>query len=285
MQLKNIYNLPESIVRAIQLDDYDYPKDIWTIPTSQLISPLRKSLLEQRHDSELVEDVSDNIWRLFGNCMHYILGKQGDGKIVEKRIGAFINDFTVTGKPDNFDPITGTLLDYKVTSVWSLIFSPEGKREWTEQMNVYVWLLRKNRYVVNLAKIIAILRDWQEREAQKNLDYPQVAIQQLDIDLWTEEVQEGFIWEKLNQRKQYQTLPDDRLPVCTEEERWKAPDVYAFKKEVDSERAVRVFKDELEADKYGLDNPKLIKEVRVGESRRCLRYCSVKNLCDFGRDL
>jgi hypothetical protein len=286
MKLTNSYQLPESIVRAIQLDDYDgNTPDPWNISTSKLIAPLRKALLEDRHDSELIEDVSDNIWRLFGNSMHYVLSKQGDTCITEKRISAFVNDFTVTGKPDNYDPKTYTLLDYKVTSAWTFVFSQkEGKREWTEQMNVYIWLLRKNGFRVDSCRIIAILRDWQEREAQKSLDYPQVAIQQIDIPIWTDYEQDEFIWNKLDERKKYKDLPDDRLPLCSDAERWKTPDTYAFVKDRFAAKAVRVFKDELEAEKFANENPKLEMIIRKGEDRRCMRYCGVAKFCSYYKE-
>lgn len=282
MRLTNLHQLPDSIVRAITQTGYDgRTNDLYNISASDLISPLRKSLLEFRHDNEIIEDVSDNIWILFGNCIHYILGKQDEESIIERRFEAFINDFTVTGKPDNYSPKTKTLIDYKVTSTYTLIYSPNGKQDWVEQMNVYVWLLRKNGYEVDECKIVAILRDWQERESELKLDYPKVAIQQIHIPIWTKEKQEKFIWDKLDQRKIHMSLPDDKLPVCTPEERWATPTTWAFLKTVDSAKATRVLKTEEEANVFAKANPELMMVVRPGEDRRCQKYCSVNQFCYY----
>ena len=74
----------------------------------------------------------------------------------------------VNGKPDLFEINQGHLMDYKYTSVWSLIYSgEEGKIEWERQLNCYAWLLRKSGYTVNKLDIVVILRDWSKYNAKK----------------------------------------------------------------------------------------------------------------------
>lgn len=282
MRYTNVFNLPETIVNAIIADDYDYPKDKFRIPANMLISPLRQMLLRKRHDHEIIEDVSDNVWRLLGQAMHYIIDKNTGDNVIKDRLEVFINDYYVTGKPDYFDPNTGTLLDYKVTSAWTLVFNPEqGKKEWSEQINVYAWLLSKLGYEVNNAKIIAILRDWNAREQQKNLDYPINSIQTIEIPLWTEDEQEKFITDKLSEINTFSPYHDDGLPVCSPEDRWQEATTWAFYKKDGDEKAYRVMKTEESAINFEKDNPKLIKKVREGSDRRCLKYCSVAKFCSY----
>ena len=60
------------------------------------------------------------------------------------------------------------LIDYKVTSVWAVIF---GKIEWERQLNCYAWLFRQKKENIGKSvgslKICAILRDWNRRDARK----------------------------------------------------------------------------------------------------------------------
>ena len=56
-----------------------------------------------------------------------------------------------------------TVLDYKCTSVWSIIY---GKKELHNQLNFYAWLVEQSKEIeVNRLQIVAVLRDWQRTNA------------------------------------------------------------------------------------------------------------------------
>ena len=282
----NHYELPDEIVKAIMNDDYDHPTDENTIPCSKLISPARINILSKRHSKEIISDISDSIWALLGTSIHYILAKQGDGIAqIEQRISIPYKGYFITGKPDSYNPQTEEIKDFKVTSVWKYVYGPrEGYREWTEQLNVYAWLLRLRGSKVAKLTITAILRDWSQREAWNNPSYPNIQIQQIDLPLWTEEEQEKFVDLRLRTIIDNNERDDNCLDVCSEAERWATATTWAVMKE-GRKSAVRVFPTEQEAkDFIGKDDKHFSVVERKGEDKRCANYCSVNKFCNYFKE-
>jgi len=285
MRYTNVHHLSKEIVSAITNDDYDHPTDDKTIPCSQLIAPPRITILRKRHEDKLVKDVSEEIWSLLGTAVHYILSKQtSDNVTIEQRLIWPINGYRVTGKPDLYNHDTETLEDYKITSVYKVIFGQkEGYKDWTEQLNVYAWLLRKNGLEVRCSSITAILRDWNLRDSKRNADYPEIQIVKIPIEIWSEKAQEEFISQKLETLKYSKDNTDEDLPLCTAEERWASPTSWAIKKD-GRKIAVRVFNSVNEAEAYLVSSKEFENhtiEVREGEDRRCANYCPVNQFCSY----
>jgi len=295
MRYTNKHYLPEEIVKCIVEDDYDGPTTSHKIiSATQLISPTKICLLKSRHSDELEEDVSDNIWRLFGKSIHYILSQQKTtDAMVEERTEVILNDVTISAKPDYYNIKERHLRDFKVTSVWSYLFATKGKKEWIEQLNVYAWVLRKQGMGVQRATITLILRDWNVRETYKNPDYPLIPIVEIDVELWPYEDQEKFIAKKLHALKHYRYTDDDGIPECTPEERWVKTTWALIKK--GAKKATKVFKTEEERDEY-IANAHWKPEVwfegsgeyniveRIGEDKRCGKYCNVNEYCHYWRE-
>jgi hypothetical protein len=218
---------------------------------------------------------------MFGTAVHKLLeDKYAHPQLSEKRISHAVNGYTITGKPDCFTH-DGVLRDYKVTSVWTFIFGQKnGKKEWEEQLNVYAWLLRKNNYHVEEILITAILRDWNKRESLNNADYPQIAVQDVKIPLWTEEKQEEFILAKLANLVDNRDREDDEVQECTAEERWASPDKWAVMKN-GGKRATRVFDNEEEAVELAAVTKEGYVQHRIGEDKRCSSYCNVNRWCHY----
>ena len=283
VRFTNHHNLPEEIVKAILADDYDKPGEN-TIPCSVLINPARISILSKRHEKEIVKDVSEEIWALLGHSVHYILSKQGESLAhIEKRVKIPFNGYFISGKPDYFNPVTGVIRDFKVTSVWKYIYGPkEGYADWENQLNVYAWLLTMEGHTITGLEVTAILRDWQKREAMNNLEYPDVQIKRIPLPLWDTKKQEEFISERLNTLIKYSEAEDKDLPVCTPSERWTLPTKWAIMKE-GRKSAVRVLDSEEEAKEHmkvnGLGLCSIVK--RPGEDRRCDSYCDVCKFCSY----
>src|SRR3990167_6004656 len=199
MRYTNNFNFPPEIVKAILADDYDPPNREKEIPCSVLICPTRQALLIQRHEEEISKDVSDNIWKMFGSSIHYILDKQkSPTTMIQERIYVSFDGYTITGKPDLYDHASHTLRDYKVTSVITYLNSlRSGKKEWEEQLNIYCWLHRMIGNFPQRAVITAILRDWNKKDFNTRLEYPEIAIQEIDIPIWSQSQQEDYIHYKL----------------------------------------------------------------------------------------
>lgn len=213
----NIHKLPSPIVRAILNDPYDAGKA--DISTTRLISPPQIETLRYRHKDEIVEDVSERIWTLLGQATHVIAERAADEKVIsEKRFFATMEGWTVSGAVDLIEGTT--LIDYKVTSVWTYIYKSRIE-EWSAQGNVNRWLAAQNG-ITNLDKMenILILRDWAKRDAGKKADYPQVQIVTQPLEVWPMEKAEAYVRERVLLHQKARASKDEDMPPCSVEDRW-----------------------------------------------------------------
>ena len=219
MKYTNDCNLPESIADAIKKNTYDVKRnDPSIISITTLINAPRVRQLTIRHWDEIIEDVSDGIWRLLGSAVHSVMERiSEDGRFVEERLTETIQGIKVTGKADLYEGTTEGIEDYKVTSVYKI---KNDVKDWETQLNAYAWLYRKAGFSVKTAHVNAILRDWRKGESKRQKDYPPFAFKKVNIPLWTIEKQEAYIGERVKIHLAAQPLEDKDLPLCTEEERW-----------------------------------------------------------------
>ena len=288
MKYTNKHNIPQEIINAVHNDNYSRGKA--TISATGLLQPPRIRLLAQEHYDKLTIDVSDEIWKLLGQSVHTILERANENSediITEQRMFATVNDWTVSGQTDSIDVKSNTLKDYKVTSVWSIVSAlNEGKVEWEQQLNIYAYLYKQNTgKTIDQLNIIAIARDWNKNQyLRSGGDYPPSPITVLNIDLWSDEEQEAFIKQRvsIHQEAEVDYLINDKLPLCTDEERWRRKDTYRVEKK-GRKTAVRVLDTQEEADEYigGHKDSKLLKVVEAkGECVRCANYCDVAEFCN-----
>jgi hypothetical protein len=246
--------------------------------------------LAQEHYDKLTIDVSDEIWKLLGQSVHTILERANENNedtITEQRMFATVKDWTVSGQTDSIDVKSKILKDYKVTSVWSIVSAlQEGKAEWEQQLNIYAYLYKQNTgKTIDQLNIIAIARDWNKNQyLRSGGDYPPSPITVLNIDLWSDEEQEAFIKQRvsIHQEAEVDYLINDKLPLCTDAERWRRKDTYRVEKK-GRKTAVRVLDTQEEADEYigGHKDSKLLKVVEAkGECVRCANYCDVAEFCN-----
>lgn len=272
--LTNKLNLPRSIVAAVTNDGYSRGKS--DISVTQLISPPFQRKL--RETVEPQEDVADRIWSLLGQSVHTVLERaypEGTtDAVVETRLFTTVEGWSVSGQMDVLE--AGTLMDFKVTSVWSR----KGKPEWEQQLNLLAALCRRQmaetgdvRFNVNRIQIIAIFRDWVQSKTLAGDDYPESQVAVIPVPLWTEEQQDAFLVERVRLHQAARPEP------CTDEERWKTNDVWALMKE-GRKSAVKLFTSEMEAnaaaDAAGSGHSVV---HRRGEYKRCANYCSVSHGC------
>lgn len=271
LKITNNANLPEPLVRAIQLDPYDASGCDYS--TTTLIKPPRIVALEKQHADEIVEDASDRIWSLMGQIGHLILERAGMGELVERRYRIKCLDKIVGGQVDLWKD--NTLLDYKFTSVWSA--SHGVKPEWERQMNINAALCFENGIPVGWAEIVAIYRDWSLGEARRHGDYPQRQVQVFPVNLWPLGNQMQYIRERIRLHEAAKEI----LPECTPLERWAKPDKWALLKK-GQKRALRLFDSEDIAESVAEDmnDEHIYIEFRPGVNVRCLDYCSVSQWCE-----
>lgn len=285
MKFTNNYNLPQSIFDAISNDQYDGPgsADLSTISVTTLISPPKIRMLRNRHSEDLTEDISENIWRLLGTSVHSVLERAtGEDRIIEERLEINVNGKRVSGKTDVYEANEKALQDYKVTSAWSIVYNPEGKKEWEEQLNCLAYLFRQAGFPVSSIRIVAILRDWSKTNAQKDQNYPQIPIVVIQMPLWLETEQLSYIKARIMAHSEVENEADDTIPECTPEERWATETTYAvFAKTNKTATRVLPTMEEATALASTLKDGRV--EVRHGEDKRCKDYCSVKNFCHYGR--
>ena len=288
MKYTNKHNIPQEIINAVHNDNYSRGKA--TISATGLLQPPRIRLLAQEHYDKLTIDVSDEIWKLLGQSVHTILERANENSedtITEQRMFATVKDWTVSGQTDSIDVKSNILKDYKITSVWSIVSAlQEGKAEWEQQLNIYAYLYKQNTgKTIDQLNIIAIARDWNKNQyLRSGGDYPPSPITVLNIDLWSDEEQEAFINQRvsIHQEAEVDYLINDKLPLCTDEERWRRKDTYRVEKK-GRKTAVRVLDTREEADEYigGHKDSKLLKVVEAkGECVRCANYCDVAEFCN-----
>jgi predicted transglutaminase-like cysteine proteinase len=294
MKITNNFGMPQPFVDFAINDKYSKGKA--DISVTSLIDSPKVRIMKNVYDDDIEVDAVDMVWALFGTAVHSVLEQSSSSKniINEERLYANHNGWIVSGALDRQEIKNDTvsIIDYKVTSVWSVIY---GKPEWEKQLNCYSWLFRKNNthnhLKIGSLKICAILRDWNRRDAERKESYPQAPIVFVDIPIWDENSIDAYISERVSLHQEAQVNYDlnSDLPLCSDQEMWKKDDAWAVKKK-GQKRALRVLDSEEDAIKYMdwhketdkayVKNTDLELEFRGGEYTRCGNYCSVADFCN-----
>lgn len=266
--------MPEPLVRAVSR----HPRENLPnqISVTELIQPPQIRGLALLHEHELSEDASDRLWALLGTLLHQALEGHAQGLsnlISEGLLSTEVLGWTVVGHYDLSELLLeGELLtDYKLTSVWSV---REGvKPEWEAQLNLYAELLRRSDRPVSRLQLVAIGRDWSQRQAKFDSQYPQQQVRVLDVPLWTQERAIEFLEQRV---RLHQEATRGTWPECSPEERWARPTQWALMKK-GQKRAVKLYESKHAAE-WALAKNQYIVE-RPGESVRCESYCAVSKHC------
>jgi hypothetical protein len=281
MKITNRHNLPDTFLSFARKDNYSKGKSDISVTT--LIDAPRVNILRQQERDKIEVDAVDMIWPLLGTAVHHML-ETSDPKgnvTMEERLFVDINGWTVSGQIDHQEEVGGMIhiSDYKVTSVWSVIY---GKEDWVRQLNCYAQLVRmaKGRDVRSV-RIVAILRDWQRREAQFKPEYPQAPVVSVDIPLWPEAEALSYMQDRVTMHQEAQAAWDTQEAVveCSDEERWTKPDTWAVVKK-GAKRATKVFDSNKGAINHALSlGVQYSVQERKGGRTRCENYCSVADFC------
>jgi hypothetical protein len=292
IRITNKFNLPEPFVAAVSSDDYQRGDAEFT--ATELIRPSRILVLSRNHDADMVEDVSDRVWAFQGQTKHVVLERVArtnpDRYLVEHRFDTVMpgTGARISGQLDLFDTQEKSLYDWKETSVWKFLLG--DTKEWEQQANINLYLMRMNGYDVKHLINIAILKDWKARKARfgREPDYPKCAVHVLPLPMWSIGQAQSYINERVEKHRREAVSP----PVCTKEERWQRDAAFAVMR-TDRKRALKLFsnRDQAEAALVQYmkasppgDTKKFYLEERNAEPVRCLDFCPVQTFCDFGTE-
>ncbi len=268
--ITNKHGLPEALVRAVQNDPYSAGASDISV-TKLIDSPQRRQLL-MNHVALIEEDVSERIWSLLGQAVHHILERAGTDTMVEERLYAEVDGWTLSGQFDRLHLASKTLSDYKVTTT----YKAKGDDNWTRQLNVLRWLAFQNGLIVDHLEIVAIFRDFRKSEVDRNPEYPQQAVKVIPVSVWPLDETEAYIRERVRLHQLAQTGMADVW--CSDEERWYTGDKWALVKP-GGKRALRVLDEKPDEVPEGL-----VLEHRPGIYRRCEQYCEVAKWCSQWQD-
>lgn len=286
MKLTNKFSLPQTFVNVLRRPTYTKGKAHLSV--TQLINSPKIVALSNKFQDELEEDVADRVWSLFGSAVHKVLEHgQDDNHIVEERIHAELDGWNISGAIDlqiKHEDGSVSIRDYKTVSVWSVM---REKPDWEQQLNIYAYLIERVKKVpVRDLGIVAIIRDWNRRDATAREGYPEAPIVELPINLWPMEQREAYVQQRIAQHSacEFALEAGEPLPKCTSEDMWERPTVYAVRKK-GNVRAKSLHETEAEAnvavEKLGRD---FEVEVRPGERTRCGSFCPVNTYCQQWRD-
>lgn len=289
MKLTNKAGLHPLVVRAIEAQMHAHPtreSEGAFASVTTLLKPPMQVVLQERHFDELEEEAEGRIWALYGSAMHHVLDIGSGDARTEERMAFCFDGEKITG---GFDAIVDGdwLSDYKLTSVWSVIYD-DRKKEWAAQINMYVYGLASIGTHIKRATIETFFRDWSAAEAKRAGDYPQRQWARIEIPIWPRERTEALLRERIRLLREARALADEDLVECTYAERWEKPTKYAVMK-CGGKRAVKLHSTAFgaeghmeqlnSADTKGKKRAWYRIEKRPGERIRCERYCSAAQVC------
>ena len=283
MIITNKHNLPSSFVEMAQ-KDYQYQPNEYRV--TSLLKGIRETILERRYESLIERDVSDMIWLLFGTAVHNILERQQEGnqEIKETRLKVDIENYVLSGQFDLYNADTKTVTDYKTCSAWKVVYG--DYKDWKKQLLIYAYMMREIGFEVNKGEVVAMMKDHSKRDAKYKADYPELPVKKITFAFTEQDFEEISAWLSVRfaEMPDLEKLPDDKLPICTPEERFNSGDKYAVMK-TGRKTAMRVLGSMEEAEAWMADNGGNYIDTRKGEDKKCLDYCSVCDFCNYYREV
>ena len=283
MIITNELNLPQAFVQMAQRDEYETANNEYRV--TSLLKGIRETELERRHSQEIKRDVSDMVWLLFGTATHSILERQkeGDREIKETRLKMEMDGIVLSGQFDLYNEEEERITDYKTASVWKIIYG--NYEDWRRQLLIYAYMLQDTGVPVKRGRVVSFLKNHNKRDAKVKAGYPKLPVQPIDFTFSERDFQEIEVWlkEKIAEVKRARELPDDRLPLCTQEERFNSGDKYAVMKK-GRKTALRVLDSQEEAEQWMASNGGDSIEIRPGEDKKCQDYCAAKEFCSYYKE-
>lgn len=220
MKYTNKHGLPEVFVRAVVNDPYDKGESDFS--ATGLAEPPRASALKEKFKGTLEVDVSSRVASIIGQGTHSIAERAARPGLdmCEKRLFAKFNvdgiDYIVSAQLDLFEIDSGVLYDWKTTKAFA--FSKKAgsgkKPEWINQLNVGAELLRRNGHSPTALYIVALLKDWNIREAGGS--HPETEVVSVNLDMWDSAKAVTYIEGRIR----LHVAAKKDLPKCSSTETW-----------------------------------------------------------------
>ena len=279
MIITNKLGLPQPFVEMAKRD-YEYKSKQYSV--TSLLRGIRETILLRRYHNDIEQDVSDMIWLLFGTAVHNVLDhqKEGEHEFKEEYLKVPIGDYTLSGRFDLYNFKDKKITDYKTCSVWKIIYG--DFEDWKQQLLIYAYMLKSIGFEVNKGEVVAIMKDHSKTQAKRKADYPQLPVKKITFEFTEQDFVEIEKWlkNKFAEITIAEQLPDDELPLCTQEERFNDGDKFAVMKK-GRKRAMRVLDSMEEAEKWKENNGGDFIEIRPGEDKKCADYCAANMFCSY----
>lgn len=286
MKISNKLGLPDPFVKAVSQKTYDNEGSWRTV--TELIGPAKISALRREHEGDIEVDASELVYTIQGETAHALLERAAksmreEGWMSELRIHHEVMGKSISGAFDLYNPRKGELIDFKVSTAWKA--KNEIPEEWTNQTNLLAHLIRQKMlnssgkpHKVESIKILLIMRDHSKLEAKRDETYPQQPVKYIDIPVWSDDK----CREYLNNRVVLHLKAEQEQALCSPEERWAKPTIWAIKK-IGSSKAIPggLYADiEKAQDALAKLGKGYLLEHRPGENVRCENYCNVSKWCE-----
>lgn len=312
MNYTNTSNIALALAVFLASDDYDYRPN--TISVTTLMKSTRQVVLSKRiNPSEAFLDISSLIPSRIGTAIHTGIEKAWASpglKSVIKQLGypefvaqnivvnptkeylaenpkaipiyqeirseMELDGFIVTGK---FDFVgEGIVQDFKTTSVYTYIYQSKVK-DYITQMSLYR-LLNPEIITKSYTIIHYVFTDWSKATAERTKGYPPSRIVAQKLELMSEEETKAFVKGKLAAIKMYKDAPEERIPLCNDEELWRKEATWKYYANPDKMgKSTKNFKTSSEAyARLAKDGAKGIVVHVPGQVIAC-NYCSAFSLC------
>jgi len=284
MKIVNRDGLPIELFNAVCHNWYGGANEVRDWSVTELINPIRVTLLQKRHDSEIEVEASQLLWAMLGSAMHIVLERGSEDKkkyLTESRFKTILNDKIISGGVDIFDLEENKIADYKFQTVWNYIYLDDHIENLQLQVSFYKELLERHGNKVNSAQIIYLFRDYQSYMTKNNPNYPKQSWAVVDIDFLPNP--EEVMKQKITEIEKYKDVPDTELPLCTHRQRWQKYPTYVFKAGNKIVRRIELENEEAEATarQYIEEHPEYKYELVKEQPKRCPKYCNGRNFCDF----
>ena len=278
----NKYNLPSSYFNACVKINSQYTAGRSDYTGTQLAKPARQVILEKENADKIIKDVSELTWSVFGTIGHEIMENSTTHGITEKRFYSNYNGYVLGGQIDGIvpcgdDPYHVDVLDYKFVNTWSVRY--DGIEKWEQQQNIYKDLLERNGYRVRHLQILAIFKNWSEKEKNQK-KYPRREVMLYLLPVW----EKGKAEELINEKIALLEEAKKELPLCTPEEQWRRGDTWA----VVTEQGGRALSGGVCSSKEEAINVAQTKysnmknigiEHRRAVAKNCESYCNAREFC------
>ena len=259
-----------------------------------LIAPPQIGALKTLYKDKIVRD-DRNAWpAAIGSVVHMGLeriGKNYKDYLVEEFLTTVDKGVTWGGHIDAQVTTPDGLIirDYKTTKVFKvkkLMYGyDDADRDWETQLNLYALLVKRNKPDTKIAgiEVLVLFSDFSLPTAEEGGDYPERSVMTLQFPLWTLKQQEEYVHSRLDlwaHQQQAMDLHEEFIP-CTDEERWKKPDVFKVMSK-STHRSRRNFTNEKDAEafvKSQADPEKFYIQTTRGLPLRCRLFCDVAPFC------